>query len=219
VTCIEDLALLVELDIFEKCRNGVVVDEKRGEVDEIWADDKEGLVEVLSVVDGGFVNEEGGLTGLEEESVREDDDDDAIDLMGVATADSRLQALCGTVAIFRAKGVEREGEETFWVLDVLLTEEVTLGLGIVETNLETATGVPLTVEMTLTEDEDVLIDEVGFKVTVVFLAGLYIVTVEIFLMLEVARLIWEEEVGVGRNIWAIRLSKLMRACKELRERR
>lgn len=143
--------------------------------------------------------------------------------MGDATDDSRLQALreAGTVATLST--VEREREETFLVLEVFWE--------VVDAFVET--GVPfrvvdtfdveedfLLVELVFCEEEeDFLLVEVAFELTVVFFVEEDALTVEVVLTVEVARLTWEEEEEAGWNIWAIRLSKFTRGCKESRERR
>lgn len=87
----------------------------------------------------------------------------------------------------------------------------------------------LLVEVAFLEDEVaflevtvVLLVEVAFleDVTVIFFVKVDALTVEVLLVVEVARLDWEgEEEEAGRNIWAIRLSKFTRGCRESRERR
>lgn len=217
-------------------------------VDEVFLNDDDDLEELLGWDDEDLEVEEWEEAGValddvegaleDDASLREEDDlmgddEDLGELKGDATDDSRLHALreAGTVATLST--VEGEREETFLVLEVFweVVEafvEIGLPFRLVDTfNVEEDFLLVevvfveeedfLLLEVVFIEEEDFLLDEVAFELTVVFFVEEDALTVEVVLIVEVARLTWEEE--AGWNMWAIRLSKFTRGCKESRERR
>merc|ERR1712093_435518 len=116
--------------------------------------------------------------------------------MGDATDDSRLHALreAGTVATLST--VDREREETFLVLEVFWEVVASVEIGVPLTLVDTFNVEEdfLLVEVVfLVEEEDFLLVEVAFEVTVVFFVEEDALTVKVTLIVEVARLVWEEE--------------------------